>query len=168
MPCVCVNEGKRIISIFRPNWLQLMTWLLDTVKLWWACLYVFRMEWILMLTDLLNPLTQTSRRFCCFIQRHSLNSISAANNSWGCLATGLAKNLLKTYTFYTSEDTSINNLIFMFSDKKVSGFFKGNVDIFGSVDKDSFGGPYMKRELWLGLQYLVVYLAVPVSTCPAW
>lgn len=44
---------------------------------------------------------------------------------------------------------------------------KGNVDIFGSVNKDSFGGPYMKRA-WLGLQYLVVYLAVPVSTCPAW
>lgn len=61
-----------------------------------------------MLTDLLSPLIQMSRRFCCFIQRHLLNNISVAtNNSWGCLATGPAKNLLKTYTFHMWEDTFI-------------------------------------------------------------
>lgn len=37
------------------------------------------------------------------------------------------------------------NLIIMLSDKKVRVIFKGNVDIFGSANKDSFGGLYMKR-----------------------
>lgn len=58
-------------------------------------------------------------------------------------------------------------MIIMFSDGKQVLFLKEMLPFLGQSIKILLEG-HIWRELWLGLQYLVVYLAVPVSTCPAW